>query len=244
MPTEKKSYYKDESFDPIYKTVNHRFYFKSRMLPGTLLALGFLVLGTQVVYPLVYLETHDEANKQVKSSVLGLATGFSEFEFRELDAENNAKDENIEVPTYFTLTIPKLGIKDAQVETNSPSLNPDKSLGHYTGSGLPGRVGNAFIYGHSVLPWFYNPKNYKTIFSTLDQLDTGDTIQINYNGKNYKYLVEGKEILATEKVEPLAEYKPKYLNESTITLMTCWPAGTRQKRLVVRAVVESENQNN
>ena len=242
MPiNEKKTYYKDESFDPIYNTVNKSFYFKSRMLPGTLLALGFLVLGTQVVYPLVYLETHDEANTQVKSSVLGLATGFSEFEFRELNAENAHKSSEEAVPTFFTLTIPKLGIKDAQVETNSPNLNPDKFLGHYKGSGLPGRVGNSFIYGHSVLPWFYNPKNYKTIFSTLDQLETGDSILINYNGKEYKYLVEGKEILATDKVQPLAEYKPKYLNESTITLMTCWPAGTRSKRMIVRAVVESTN---
>ncbi|NMB70018.1 sortase [candidate division WWE3 bacterium] len=190
MPT--KTYYKDESFDPIYNTVNKRFYFKSRMLPGTLLALGFLVLGTQVVYPLVYLETHDEANKQVKSSVLGLATGFSEFEFRELDAEDGNKNSAEELPKFFTITIPKLGIKDAQVETNSPTLNPDKSLGHYKGSGLPGQVGNSFIYGHSVLPWFYNPKNYKTIFSTLDQLETGDSILVNYNGKDYKYIVEGK----------------------------------------------------
>jgi len=242
MPiNEKKSYYKDESFDPIYKTVNKTFYFKSRMLPGTLLALGFLVLGTQVVYPLAYLETHDEANKQVKSSVLGLATGFSEFEFRELNTETEKSDKDGELPAFFSLTIPKLGIKDAQIETNSPTLNPDKYLGHYTGSGLPGRVGNAFIYGHSVLPWFYNPRNYKTIFSTLDQLETGDSILINYDGKDYKYLVEGKEVLATEKVQPLAEYKPRYLNESTITLMTCWPAGTRSKRLVVRAVAEDTN---
>ncbi|NMB70019.1 hypothetical protein GYA27_02350 [candidate division WWE3 bacterium] len=48
--------------------------------------------------------------------------------------------------------------------------------------------------------------------------------------------------MPTEKVQPLSEYKPRYLNESTITLMTCWPAGTRSKRMVVRAVVENTKQ--
>lgn len=239
MPNvEKKVYVKDESFDPIYKSVNKSFYFKSRMLPGTLLAMGFLVLGSQVVYPLVYIETHDDTSKQVKTSVLGMATGFSEFEFRELHDKKDSDTPGQNLPQYFKLSVEKLGIKDAVVETNSPTLNPDKSLGHYKGSGLPGQVGDAFIYGHSVLPWFYNPKNYKTIFSTLDKLDTGDTIDIQYNDKNYTHAVESKQILDTDKVNPLAEYKPRYLNESTITLMTCWPAGTRSKRMLVRAVLK------
>lgn len=235
---ERKIYVKDHSFDPIFKTINTNFYFKSRMLPGILLALGFLVLATQVIYPLVYIKTHDEVTPEVKSTVLARASGFSEFEFRELNSTNDIQAATEVIPEFFSIDIPKLNIYAAQIETNSPTLNPDKALGHYTGSALPGHVGNSFIYGHSVLPWFFNPKNYKTIFSTLGNLKTGDEIFVYYNAEKLSYKVESIELLATTDVQPLAEYKPQYLNESTITLMTCWPAGTKSKRLLVKAVME------
>ena len=234
-----KIYIKDESFDPIYKTVNPRFYFKSRLLSVSLLSLGFLILGTQVIIPLVFFSTQEQKDisEPVRASVMGVATGFSDFEFKELDSyESESNPLQEEIPQYFYVTIPKLKIEEALAETNSTNLSPESSLGHYKGSALPGQTGNIFIYGHSVLSWFFNPKNYKTIFSTLDKLETGDEIILNYNSKDYKYKVEYEEVLKPTNINPLAEYKPKYLNESTLTLMTCWPAGTRNNRLLIRAV--------
>lgn len=232
-----KKYIKDNSNDPLFRSRNNTFYFKSRILSGLLMSLGFAVLGTQVVLPLVFFKTQDTVSKSARDSVLGLATGYSEFEFKELDEEGSSGTKTqTEVPKYFTLTIPKLGIKDAIVETNSTNLSPETSLGHYFGSALPGNSGNTFIYGHSVLPWFYNPRNYRTIFSTLGNLQTGDTFTVNYMGENIDYKVESKEILDPKKVNPLFEFKPAYLNESTVTLMTCWPAGTKTNRLLVKAI--------
>jgi LPXTG-site transpeptidase (sortase) family protein len=241
---EKKFYVKDLSFDPIYRSVNREFYIRSRFLPGILMAVGSLILVTQVVIPLVYFKTQDEVSTSVSSSVLGVATGFSQFSFAELDEEGaipnvKASWTKNEYPQFFELSIPRLKIENAIVETNSLALSPDKTLGHYRGSALPGDTGNAFIYGHSVLPWFYNPKNYKTIFSTLDELQIGDPILIKYQDKILTYKVEIKEVQPTVGVDPLAEYKPKYLNDSTITLMTCWPAGTKAKRYLVKAVLVS-----
>jgi LPXTG-site transpeptidase (sortase) family protein len=235
----KKVYIKDHSFDPIYKTINPYFYFQSKILSGSLMALGFLILGTQVVLPLVFFKTQNTVAKPIRASVLGVATGYNEFEFSELKTKDGKTTpvNGRNVPEYFHITVPKLGIVDAIVETNSENLSPETSLGHYKGSALPGEVGNSFIYGHSVLPWFYNPKNYRTIFSTLDNLQSGDELTINFNNKDLKYKVESKIVLDPEKVNPLADYKPKYLNESTITLMTCYPAGTRAKRLLVNAVL-------
>jgi sortase A len=235
----KKVYVKDQSFDPIYKTINPYFYFQSKILSGSLMALGFLILGTQVVLPLVFFKTQDSVAEPIRASVLGLATGYNNFEFSELKSTEEGtviKSEN-NIPKYFHISVPRLNIVDAIVETDSVNLSPETSLGHYKGSALPGQVGNAFIYGHSVLPWFYNPKNYRTIFSTLDNLQNGDEFTVNFNNKNLKYKVETKLILDPEKVNPLAEYKPKYLNESTVTLMTCYPAGTRTKRLLINAVL-------
>lgn len=235
----KRIYIKDQSFDPIYKTVNPYFYFQSKILSGSLMALGFLILGTQVMLPLVFFKTQNKIAKPITSSVLGLATGFNDFEYSELkkDNEKTSKKNESNVPDFFYLTVPKLNIKDAIVETNSTNLSPEDALGHYNGSALPGQVGNSFVYGHSVLPWFYNPNNYRTIFSTLENLQSGDEFTVNYNNKILKYKVDAKLILDPDKVNPLAEFKPKYLNESTITLMTCYPAGTRAKRLLVNAVL-------
>lgn len=240
----RRVYIKDESFDPFNKAINREFYLKSRVLPGAIMALGFFILATQVAIPLVYFKTQDQVIEPMAGSVLGVATGFNDFSFKELSTKPGGKTDTIEKPKqnnakqdkYFYISIPKLNIDKAVVEINSPSLSPDLTLGHYTGSALPGEIGNSFIYGHSVLPWFYNPKNYKTIFSTLDKLKQGDAIYINFNGKTYTYKVDSTKELAVSDVHPLEEFRPRYLKDSTITLMTCWPAGTRAKRLLVYAI--------
>lgn len=234
-----KKYVKDESFDPIYTPVNQRFLLKSRLLPTSIFALALFLFVYQVAVPLLVFKTTDEVSKPMGGSVLGMAAGFSEFEFEELEGgryRQAGDDYQKMTPQFFFLSVPKLGIKEAMVETNSPTFSPDQSLGHYAGSALPGMVGNTFIYGHSVLPWFFNAKNYKTIFSTLSTLEKGDTFSIKYNDKAFNYKVEKVASLKPDEVDPLAEFRPKYLNASTVTLMTCDPPGTRLKRLLVQGV--------
>ncbi|MDC0449225.1 sortase [bacterium] len=201
------------------------------------MAFGFLILGTQVAMPLIIFKTQDQISKPVSSSVLGITSGFREFEFDELGGNYPIQESKTLTHQYFNITIPKLNIADAAVETNSSNLNPIDSLGHYKGSALPGDVGNAFIYGHSVLPWFFNPKNYKTIFSTLNNLEIGDEIFVEHENQRLVYKVESKDLLSPNDVEPLAEIKPKYLNDSTMVLMTCWPPGTKTKRLLINTVL-------
>ncbi len=237
MPTKQKIYIKDESFDPIYRSVNLPFYFKTRVLSGLLMAIGFLILGTQVVLPLVSFKTQDSITKPMENTVLGVATGFSNFDFKELEENKTEMVNEQNIPEFFSVSIPKLKIENALVKTDFTGASPEEFLGHYKGSALPGQKGNSFIYGHSVLPWFFNPKNYKTIFSTLGNLETGDNILITYNNKELKYVVENKVTLSPNDVDPLKNWKPDYLNDSTISLMTCWPAGTKTKRLIIEATL-------
>ncbi|HSX39767.1 MAG TPA: sortase [Candidatus Saccharimonadales bacterium] len=230
------TYVKDNSRDPLFNPINTKFALKSRVLPIAAFVAGGAILVTQVIFPLVVFKTQDVIAKPISNSVLGKATGFSDFEFTELQSKESSASNDANVPKYFYLTIPKLNINKAFVETNSESLSPDTALGHYKGTALPGKVGTAFIYGHSVLPWFFNPRNYKTIFSTLNNLETGDVFYIDYNNERLTYKVESKEIKKAAQVDPLAELKPRYLNESTIVLMSCYPAGTTLKRLMINAV--------
>lgn len=228
-------YVKDESNNPLFNPVSKKFVFRMVRYPLALIFTGVFFLS-QVIWPLIVFETSDTTMKPVESTVLGLASGFQNFEFNELENTGGSVLSS-NVPEYYYISIPKLKIENAKVESFPQDLNPDAALGHYSGSSYPGQPGNAFIYGHSVLPAFFNPKNYKTIFSTLHRLNVGDEFSISYNNNVYKYRVESKQDLKPEQVDPLKEFKPGYLNESTVTLMTCSPAGTKLKRLLINAVL-------
>lgn len=238
---------KDYSYDPIYFVRNQKFYFRSVAVPVILTVSSLGVLLTQVLWPLMNFSTTKDFSEKNQKSVLALASGFRDFEFQELASTTNilgstASLDEIKIreeePQYFFLTIAKLGITEALVEIAPKTLNPDTALGHYPGSALPNQEGNVFIYGHSVLPWFYNPNNYKTIFSTIKKLNIGDEVSIKYKDKKYIYQVEGKRELKPAQVNPLASIKSYYSNQkSTLVLMTCTPEGTKLKRLLVEAVL-------
>lgn len=134
---------------------------------------------------------------------------------------------------YFTVSVPKLKIDNATVAIGGEDLN--KSLIQYPGTALPGRPGNTVIFGHSILPIFYNPKNYISIFSLLPILKKGDEIDIDYDGVSYVY-----------KIETMFEVNPTDIqvldqddSDSFVTLVTCVPPGdpSNPKRLIVRARV-------
>ena len=147
--------------------------------------------------------------------------------------EDGAKEEDFissEVK-YYTMSIPKLGISGATVTIGGEDLA--KSLIHYPGTAVPGKTGNSVIFGHSALPLFFSPTNYKTIFSTLPKLQKGDEIIVNYDGITYKYVVETKFEVKPSDLQVLEQDR----SDSFISLITCVPPGDPRKprRLVVRA---------
>ncbi|MBM3208864.1 sortase [Candidatus Shapirobacteria bacterium] len=131
--------------------------------------------------------------------------------------------------THYTISIPKLGIENAVVEISS--LDIKKSLIQYPGTANPGQPGNAIIFGHSTLPFLFNPQNYITIFSTLPNLKAGDEVLANFDGIIYRYRVE--EMVET-KPEDISVLEQRY-DDSYLTLITCVPPGSYLRRLIVRA---------
>jgi len=132
---------------------------------------------------------------------------------------------------FYTITIPKLKIDKAQVELGGEDLS--NHLVQYRGTNLPGKNGNAVIFGHSILPQFYDPKNYMSIFSTLPTLSVGDEIFVDYDGIHYTYRVENLyEVLPTN-----LQVLDQTLDDSYLSLITCVPPGhpLKPRRLVVRA---------
>ena len=142
-------------------------------------------------------------------------------------------DFNSSKVEYYTISIPKLKIKDAQVAIGGEDLS--SHLIQYPGTALPGKRGNAAIFGHSILPLFYNPKNYISIFSLLPTLEEGDEIFISYDGISFVYRVETMfEVMPTD-----IQVLDQDTSDSFLTLVTCVPPGdpSKPKRLIVRARV-------
>jgi len=131
-------------------------------------------------------------------------------------------------PKEFTVSIPKLKISSAKTVVDN--LDFYNNLSHFPGSALPGEVGNVFITGHSVLPQFTDTSNYQTIFSKLSDLEIGDVINVDSEGKNYQYIVQYKKIVDPHDLSVLGTISK---NAKNLTLMTCVPPGTSLKRMVV-----------
>lgn len=133
-------------------------------------------------------------------------------------------------PEEFFISIPRLEIEDALVKTDT--LKFYENLSHFPGTALPGEVGNSFITGHSVLPQFANPKNYREIFTKLPNMEVGDDIYVNIENKKLHYVVQYYKVVDPKDISVLG---PISAGGKNLTLMTCVPPGASTKRLVVIA---------
>lgn len=134
--------------------------------------------------------------------------------------------------TSYLLSVPKLGIKEAMVVIAGDDLA--KNLIHYGGTGLPGEYGTTVIFGHSTLPQFFKPQDYKTIFSTLPTMKIGDEIFVKYDGVKYRYVVFEMTVTEPNDLSPLEQR----FDDAYVTLITCVPAGTYLMRLNIKARLE------
>lgn len=95
------------------------------------------------------------------------------------------------------------------------------------GTAKPNEKGNVVIFGHSN---FYesDPGAFKQVFKNLDELNPGDEILIHYKDNDYKYKVQKQQL-----VKPTDTWVINAKHD--LTLITCWPPGTIEKRLIVFA---------
>lgn len=134
--------------------------------------------------------------------------------------------------THYLFSIPELKIDRAVVAVGGKDLKD--SLIHYPGTALPGQLGNVVILGHSVLPQFYNPEDYNTIFSKIPDLEKGDEIHIDFDGIKYTYVINDYYEVGSKQVEMLEQKYDRY----ELSLITCVPPGTYLKRGIIRAYLK------
>jgi len=201
------------------------FLFLSAILPILQFQLGYSTKFNQILNPLSpqFYNHPGSVLDDINTDYTQLSNWF---------VNDPGQDISSPLPNYslssYYVSIPKLRIKDAQVIIGSTDLK--KSLIHYPKTALPGQYGSPVIFGHSVLPQFFNPESYLTIFSTLYKLKQGDEIFVNYDQIQYKYLVEEMyEVQPTDLSVLEQRFDGRY-----ITLITCSPPGTYLRRLIIK----------
>jgi LPXTG-site transpeptidase (sortase) family protein len=143
-----------------------------------------------------------------------------------------------------TLEIPKLSLSLPIIfatSTDKTSLAKDLDLGtvDYPGSVYPGQVGQIVILGHSAPPGWPKIKH-DWVFTDIDKLAPGDTILIDLNNAQYKYVVKQEKI-----IQRGAEIPQDNLSatNNVLTLISCWPPGKDYQRITVEAeLVDNLNQ--
>jgi sortase A len=120
-----------------------------------------------------------------------------------------------------TIRIPRIGINQVVVEGTSTN-DLRKGPGHYTGTPLPGQVGNAAIAGHRT--------TYGHPFYNLDALKVGDPIVITSVQGVFVYDTIRSEVIAPDDNSVL-----KNTSDAEITLTTCNPRFSASTRLIVTA---------
>jgi len=173
---------------------------------------------------------------------------FSEYPIKEVNVEVVKEEEKITkeitketntvlLDSSFGLYIPKIKA-NAKVIPNVDPYNEKaytnalyRGVAHAKGTSTPDKEGNVFLFAHSAVN-FYEQRKFNVYFYLLGELEKEDNIYVSYNNEIYVY-----KVLEVKKVEPTdIQYLGTYMDQDTLTLMTCWPAGSDFRRIIVTAI--------
>lgn len=130
----------------------------------------------------------------------------------------------IDIPNENTISIPHIGVYAPIVEgVNVQAM--EEGVWHRPGTGDPVAGGNMVLVGHRFL-YISGPR---TLYN-LDKVKAGDVFSLYWQGKQYTYVVESTLITLPNAIEIEQQTEAPLL-----TIYTCTPLFTVDKRLVVRA---------
>jgi sortase A len=98
------------------------------------------------------------------------------------------------------------------------------AVGFHRGTALPGHIGNAVMAGH-----ISSPVSRKgDVFKRLPEVRIGDRVEVYVGDKKIAYEVAELKIVSSSAVGVMNQTE-----DATLTLITCYPNGVYNKRLVV-----------
>ena len=141
----------------------------------------------------------------------------------------------------FGIVIPKIGANSKIIADVDPynekiyQLALTHGVAHAKGTAFPDAPGNMFLFSHSSVN-FYEAVRYNSVFYLLSKMEKDDEIYIFFRKQRYIYKVLEKKVVGAGEVK----YLDKQSDTRTLTLMTCTPAGTTFKRLIIVAQAQNE----
>lgn len=205
--------------------------FWKTILAGTLVFAGVVVLSA-VYGPLIKEEVRYQLSAKGKNTVV---VGKVDQTEKNADQQNGI---NVMQPVDedFGIVIPKISANAKVIADVDPNNSSEyqraltEGVAQAQGSAYPGEGGNVFIFAHSGAD-FSQAVQFNAVFYLLSDLNIGDDIFLFHSGQKFQYAVKEKKIVSPQDVQYLQDATAG----ETVTLMTCWPAGTTLKRLVVIA---------
>lgn len=131
----------------------------------------------------------------------------------------------------LTLTIPSLGLRNAPVYDSDSKQALAAGIAHVPETSMPwdrGAQRNVYLAAHRL---GYPGSGSRLIFYELDQLGRGDEVVLKGRGNTYRYRVS--EVLIADWND--SKYMGQMVGRDMVTLQTCTPIPTFEKRLIVRA---------
>lgn len=205
-------------------SINYRII--NRVLTALIVALGlYLALGPLLPEVTYRLERTSAFAWVLKLLGRGPRTEVVSFVTPRVSmAAESAAVPEAPLPEENIIVIPAIGV-DSPVIEGATSSALERGIWHRPGSSTPDKGGNTVLVGHRFL-YTSGPKT----FYHLDKLKIGDDITVFWQKKAYRYIVE-----STTVVSPLALEIEQPTVQPVLTLYTCTPLLSVDKRLVVRA---------
>ncbi|HAI63238.1 MAG: sortase family protein [candidate division WWE3 bacterium GW2011_GWF2_41_45] len=197
------------------------------------LGIGFVGLSLVLLLAIFYPNIVNELKYR-----LSPPKADAEVKLTPSDPQNNGNDYIVAADPYLSIVVPKIGANARIIQDVNPldSKSYQKALtqgvAHARGTALPGQVGNVFLFAHSS-DNFINANRYNSVFYLLNKMEKGDKIYLIFNRRKFVYSVTETKIVSAEEIS----YMDPESETAKVTLMTCWPAGTTLRRLVVVAEI-------
>lgn len=201
------------------------------------IALSLLLIGSGIMlYPAISDYYGANQQKQLLDSFKAHAQNNQEnvkLEYSQLNRTFNGQTSNeIEDATTSSaigiIEIDKINLQVPIVEGVTQS-DLKFAAGYMPGTSKIGEQGNAAIAAHRSF-------TYGELFNRLDELGPDDHISISLPSKDLTYKVTDKFLVKPEDLSVLAPEQ----NESVITLITCHPMKNPTHRLIVKAVLDKQ----
>ncbi len=125
------------------------------------------------------------------------------------------------------IQIPKIDV-DSTVVSGDGWRELQQGVGHHLGSKNPGESGNMVLSAHNDV--------YGEIFRHLDKLQPGDEVIVSTLTKDYKYIVQDRQLVPPDAVWVLESRG----EEKQLTLISCYPYQKDYQRIVVFATLQAD----